>query len=267
MIHTIKALSTSTKTLLAALGLLSISSVSYATTVQIQTVLGDFEVNLYDKKTPETVKNFLSYVNSGAYTDTVIHRSNSKFIIQGGGFKYTGTPSVRPPLAAISSRAPVINEPVLSNVRGTIAMAKIGSNPNSATNQWFINLTDNSANLDSQNSGFTVFGQVTGNGMAIVEAIAALKNYSPTNSADLGNFPELPLRGYNSGTISIDEKHLVVVTGIVVINPSPDTADGLNPPLSKNKNDGKKSSGGSTGILLIASLLLLITARRFRFTR
>lgn len=272
MIHTIKALNTSTKTLLAALGLLSISSVSYATTVQIQTVLGDFEVNLYDKKTPETVKNFLSYVNAGVYKDSVIHRSVSDFMIQGGGFKYTGIPSVTPPLAPIAARAPVINEATLSNVRGTIAMAKQGNNPNSATNQWFINFKDNSTNLDFQNSGFTVFGEVTGNGMAIVDAIAALKVHK--NLAPLP-FNELPLRGYTSGPI--DDKHLVMVSGIVVLNPSPDTADALNPPPSKRLNNGGnngggnngggKSSGGSTGTLLIAGLLLLVTARRFRFTR
>lgn len=269
MIHTIKALSTSTKTLLAALGLLSISSVSYATTVQIQTVLGDFEVNLYDKKTPETVKNFLSYVNAGAYTDTAFHRSVKDFMIQGGGFKYTGTPAVTPPLAPIASRAPVVNEAVLSNVRGTIAMAKLDSQANSATNQWFINIKDNSTNLDFQNSGFTVFGEVTGNGMAIVDAIAALQTYDKTNSQ--ARFADLPLRNYTAGPI--DDKHLVMVTGIVVLNASPGTADALNPPPSKRLNNGGgnngggKSSGGSTGTLLIAGLLLLVTARRFRFIR
>lgn len=264
MIHTIKALSTPTKTWLAALGLLSISSFSYATTVQIQTVLGDFEVNLYDKKTPETVKNFLSYVNAGSYKDTVIHRSVKDFMIQGGGFKYTGTPSVTPPLAPVAAKAPVKNEATLSNVRGTIAMAKLGNNPNSATNQWFINIRDNSSNLDIQNSGFTVFGEVTGNGMAIVDAIAALKIHGNLAPLPLN---ELPLRAYTSG--AIDDKHLVMITGIVVLNPSPDTADALNPPPSKRLNNGggKKSSGGSTGALLIAGLLLLATARRFRFSR
>ena len=263
MINTIKALRTSTKTLLLTLGLLSASSVSYATTVQIQTVLGDFEVNLFDKKTPETVKNFLTYVNAGDYTDTVIHRSVKDFIVQGGGFAYTGTPAVAPPLAPIGARAPVVNEAVLSNLRGTIAMAKLGNNPNSATNQWFINLRDNSSNLDLQNGGFTVFGQVTGNGMAIVDAMAALatKNYASP-------FNELPLRNFSSGLI--DDQHLVLITGVVVLNPSPDTADNLNPAPSKrlnndNNNGGnKKSSGGSAGVFFILSLSLLMLLRRQR---
>ncbi len=252
------------KTTLVALGLLTCAGVAQATTVQIQTVLGDFEVNLFDKHTPQTVANFLAYVNAGAYTDTVVHRSVTGFVIQGGGFKYTGTGSVNPPLAPISANAPVINEPVFSNVRGTIAMAKLGGNPNSATNQWFINLSDNSQNLDNQNGGFTVFGQVTGNGMAIVDAIGSLKS----NWGFGAPFGELPLRGYTSGVI--DDTHLVMITGVVVLNPSPDTADNLNPkrrnPGSGGNDGGNKSGGGGgMGSVLWLSLLAglgLISRRR-----
>ncbi len=74
----------------------------------------------------------------------------------------------------------VTNEPELSNVRGTIAMAKLGTDPNSATNQWFISLADNSANLDVQNDGFTVFGIVMDNGMDIVDVIVALGRFDLT---------------------------------------------------------------------------------------
>ena len=61
----------------------------------------------------------------------------------------------------ITTKPAVINEPVYSNVKGTIAMAKQGGNENSATSQWFFNMSDNSQNLDLQNGGFTVFGQIT----------------------------------------------------------------------------------------------------------
>jgi peptidyl-prolyl cis-trans isomerase A (cyclophilin A) len=241
-----------------ALGLLASAGFAQATTVQIQTVLGDFEINLFDKHTPKTVENFLAYVNAGAYKDTVIHRSVAGFVIQGGGFKFDDNSTAMVPLVQITTNAPVVNEPKFSNVRGTIAMAKLGNNPNSATSQWFINLSDNSANLDYQNSGFTVFGQVTGNGMAIVDAIAALKKINAG-----GALTELPLRDYTSG--KIDDSHLAMIDNIVVLNSSPDTADSLNPKTITPKNNnpgtgggngGGGSGGGSAGylLLLLASL-------------
>lgn len=252
------------KQCLLGLGLLASASMAQATTVQFQTVLGDFEVNLFDKHTPKTVENFLAYIEAGAYEDTVFHRSVSGFVVQGGGFKYTGTPSVTVPLAPVTTNAPVINEPKFSNLRGTIAMAKIDKNPNSATSQWFINLKDNNANLDYDNSGFTVFGQVTGNGMAIVDAIAALQRYNHG-----GAFKELPLRNYTSG--AIDHTHLVMIDNIVVLNPSPDTADGLTPKVIAPKIDNPGTGGGSGGggggsvgywFLLIAMLGSLLAHRK-----
>ncbi|MDH5434732.1 MAG: peptidylprolyl isomerase, partial [Gammaproteobacteria bacterium] len=107
-----------------------------ATIVQFETPFGNFEVNLYDEKAPKTVANFLSYVNDGDYSNTVFHRSVSGFIVQGGGFIYNGSM----PLDTTVNKGSVRNEPVFSNVRGTIAMAKLANDPNSASNQWFFNL-------------------------------------------------------------------------------------------------------------------------------
>ena len=147
------------------------------------------------RTTPETVKNFLSYVDDGSYANTIIHRSVTDFVVQGGGFKAptaaSGQPGGTP--TTITARAPVVNEPGNTNVRGTIAMAKVGGNPDSATNQWFFNLKNNAANLDSQNGGFTAFGRVLGNGMAAVDAMAAIPNYDATGFYG-GAFDELPLR-------------------------------------------------------------------------
>lgn len=162
-----------------------------------------FFVELFDqagpgrtRTTPLTVANFLGYVDRGDYTNTIIHRSartlsNDPFVVQGGGFRAptvaSNLPGGVPP--TIAARPPVANEPGNTNVRGTIAMAKVGSDPNSATNQWFFNLGDNSANLDFQNSGFTAFGRVLGGGMTSVDAMAAVPTY------DFGSpFDELPLR-------------------------------------------------------------------------
>ena len=121
---------------------------------------GTVDVLLFDQSgvgAPETVENFLNYVEDEDYNDTIIHRSVADFIVQGGGFAVEDSQVVDLP-----ADAPVDNEfsAERSNVRGTIAMAKQGGNPNSATNQWFFNLGDNSANLDNQNGGFTVFGEV-----------------------------------------------------------------------------------------------------------
>lgn len=172
-------------TAITALTLL-IASETTATTVRLQTSLGPIDVVLFDAAAPITVANFLSYVNSGAYNGTFIHRSVPGFVIQGGGYTYSD--STGP--AHIAANAPIKNEfsASRSNLRGTIAMAKLGTGPDTATSEWFINLADNASNLDNQNGGFTVFGQVTGNGMAIVDALAALPLFnvgSPFDSLPL----------------------------------------------------------------------------------
>jgi peptidyl-prolyl cis-trans isomerase A (cyclophilin A) len=169
-----------------------------ATNVIIKTSLGDVELELFDEAAPQTVANFLTYVESGAFTNSFIHRSVPGFIVQGGGFTFANGAQ-----SSIPTNPPVINEPGISNTRGTIAMAKLGNDPNSATSQWFINLGDNSANLDAQNDGFTVFGQVIGDGMQVIDAIAALMRW------DAGApFSDIPLIDY-SGSGTITEEHLV----------------------------------------------------------
>ena len=145
--------------LLTIIGLLTsglgFANIASATIVEIKTSLSteSIKVNLYDTTTPATVKNFLNYLKDAHYNNSVIHRVSPGFVVQGGGFEFTGAW----PLTALAPKTPVINEPVYSNVKGTIAMAKKGNSVHSATNQWFFNLKDNSSNLDRQNGGFTVF--------------------------------------------------------------------------------------------------------------
>lgn len=149
------------------------------TIVGMETSLGSFIIELYDDKASFTVTNFLSYVTREDYNNTVIHRSIPGFIIQGGGYEcctFFGQ------VYHILTDKIVQNEyhSSRSNIRGTIAMAKQGGDPNSATSEWFFNLADNSANLDYQNEGFTVFGHVLDSGMDVVDAAAAL----PTTTQD-----------------------------------------------------------------------------------
>lgn len=197
-------------------------SVTAGTIVRFETVMGNFDVELFDDETPVTVANFLSYVNNGDYVNTMIHRASPEFVIQGGRHFYDGTPRVEPrffPL--VPSREAIPNEPVRSNLRGTLAMAKrsTGIDPvNSATNQWYINLADNTE-LDQQNGGFTVFGEVLGDGMAVVDAIAELDIYvfeDPWGEAPLRNYT---LEDYNSFR-PINDDHLVIVNRIFVVDPN-----------------------------------------------
>lgn len=125
------------------------------------------DMALFSNRTPVTRQNFLNYVTSGRYVNSIIHRSSPDFVIQGGAVfltdivydqstkTYTYTP------ASITPDPAIVNEFGVSNTLGTISMAKLGGDPNSATSSWFVSLGANSANLDAQNGGFTVFGRVT----------------------------------------------------------------------------------------------------------
>jgi cyclophilin family peptidyl-prolyl cis-trans isomerase len=241
---------------------------SGATIVEFQTVMGNFEVNLYDNDTPETVTNFLAYVNNGAYSNVVFHRSAASFVVQGGGFTF----DTALPLIGVPPNPAVTNEPEFSNVRGTIAMAKSPGDPDSATNQWFFNLGNNSGNLDSQNGGFTAFGEVTGNGMDVVDAIAALPTF-----AFGGAFDELPLQIYTAtdfgNGLDPDDRHLIIVTAIIVTDTTVNSAAGLNPARNTSNSGGNPpptgggGGGGATDlwmILLLLSMVLRSAEIRFR---
>ncbi len=184
--------------------------------VRFWTESGPINVRLYDD-TPLTKANFLQYVNSGAYDGTFIHRSIPGFVVQGGGFFATGPLGVD----AVPTHPPVKNEPVHSNVRGTIAMAKLGGDPDSATSQWFFNLTDNSDNLDNQNGGFTAFGEITdAAGLAVMDQLAAFPRLNMG-----GAFTDLPVQpgttpeSLNMLTDAVDIERVAVLQEVVPTNP------------------------------------------------
>ena len=189
--------------------------------VRFTTTLGNIDVQLSPADAPLNVANFLSYVDAGSYNGSFIHRSVPGFVIQGGGYLF-----VNGEVEAIPTQPAVVNEFKLSNVRGTIAMALAGSDPNSATDEWFFNLADNSANLDTQNGGFTVIGHIINtDGLTVMDDIAALQVIdADPNDADTA-FGELPVIDYTSGA-ALTASNLVNVQSITRLTSHPAFFDG-----------------------------------------
>jgi peptidyl-prolyl cis-trans isomerase A (cyclophilin A) len=148
--------------------------------VELKTTRGAIVIELYADKAPKSTANFLQYVKAGHYKGTVFHRIINGFVIQGGGFDTT--------MNQKPTRAPIENEASngLRNERGTLAMART-MDPNSATSQFYINLSDNAAlNYASPDKpGYAVFGKVV-QGMDVVDSIAK----SPTSNS--GSFRDVP---------------------------------------------------------------------------
>ena len=217
---------------------------SQATIVEMQTSHGVIELNLFDQQAPNTVANFLSYIEDDAYNQTVIHRSVSDFVIQGGGFTFTDE------LVPITTKPAVVNEPVLSNVKGTIAMAKLANDENSATSQWFFNMVDNSEALDTQNGGFTVFGQITAQSQATLDNIAGLVHCGDIPLVDITS------EQCSSSDVALSSANFVTINSVVVLDDDPLSSANLNPTAntlisqddSSAEAGSSSSSGGSMGI-------------------
>jgi len=196
------------------------------TIARIVTSLGAVDIHLFNGRAPQTVANFLKYITDGDYTNTIFHRVVTAFVVQGGGYR----PQL--PASHIATDPAVVNEFGVSSQRGTVAMAKTGNVVNSATSEWFFNLGDNAANLDNQNGGFTVFGEVIGNGMAVVDDIAATPLYT-----DGGTFPNLPLRNYSGGALQ-DSNWIKLLTATTVANLSFSVVGNTNAALVTPTVDG-----------------------------
>lgn len=152
---------------LSLLILFAVMNCRAGTYVQFRTLYGDIEVELYDQDKPVTVQNFLRYVRTGAYRDTFFHRCVPNFVVQGGGFFTTHRTEAEAFLtvSAVTNFGAIPNEfgagQTFSNTYGTIAMAKLGGDTNSASSQWFFN-TANNLFLDANdtNNLFVVFGKM-----------------------------------------------------------------------------------------------------------
>jgi len=181
---------------------------------QSQYVSAPFFLDLRDNDAPLTVDNFKSYITSGEYDYTVIHRSahfgdGSPFVLQGGGFwvANAGGGIVSPQYVAdFGNIGSEFDPATMSNLRGTIAMARQGSDENSASNQWFVNMADNTF-LDYADNpdivGFTVFGDVVDTteqpGMAFLDDVANVQTYNfgvPGVTPYVPAWTDIPLVNY-----------------------------------------------------------------------
>ncbi|MGL4550402.1 MAG: peptidylprolyl isomerase [Gemmataceae bacterium] len=208
--------------------------------IRFKTTFGDINVELYDRIAPQTVANFFNYITSDAYDNTVFHRLVSGFVSQAGGFKYNEdlrTITAITDLPAVKNEPGTFNlgDPVTtsrSNAAGTIAMAKQEGNPNSATNEFFFNLSNNRGSatatppgLDFQNEGFTVFGKIVGAGnqteaAALTQLTNALGTFTATNKSSANSaFSAFPLKGTTAPNFPADAApaNLALITDVQII--------------------------------------------------
>ena len=148
--------------------------------VRLITSHGDIEVELDRAKAPISVNNFLTYVKKKLYDNTLFHRLESEFVLQGGGYDIN--------YKAVDELKPIFNESGngLKNQLGTIAMARL-NNPHSATSQFYFNLNGNSHLDPGRNWGYAVFGYITA-GQDVIEKIRAIQT---DTSVELG-WPNVP---------------------------------------------------------------------------
>ena len=145
------------------------TTLEFHTNFWSQSLGAKFFVEVYNDQnktyqtTSITTNNFIGYINDGSYNNTLIHRLVPDFVIQGGGYTWpvlASNESGGYPLK-VKSKGEITNEPFYSNLMGTIAMAQVSGQQNSATSEWLLNLSDNKS-LDSQNEGFSIFGHLLG---------------------------------------------------------------------------------------------------------
>ncbi len=184
------------------LGVVSISAATDLPRIEIETNQGNITLELYPEKAPKTVANFLQYVNAEFYTGTIFHRVINNFMIQGGGFTrdFTEKPT----------NAPIVNEANngLLNELGTVAMARTNE-PDSATAQFFINLTNNQflnhVYPSAEQMGYCVFGKV-------IKGLDVVKKIGLTPTSTIGGFADVPVKAVTIKSIKVINGAAVVPT-------------------------------------------------------
>ena len=222
-------------------------TLQFNTNFSTESISNKFFVEVYNdqnetnKTTPITTNNFIEYVSDGSYDKTLIHRLASDFVIQGGGYTWPNASSDEAggvPLR-VKSKGEIINEPVNSNLMGTIAMAKVSGQPNSATSEWFINLSNNQS-LDTQNEGFSVFGHILGD---TIKNPLLLNNQTIYNVsyADVGlNIPELPLINVQGNVLNNTNYFAIHTISTISQRPS-EIENVFNVIITANDSNGNQS--------------------------
>jgi peptidyl-prolyl cis-trans isomerase A (cyclophilin A) len=203
---------------------IALANPSHATVVRFNSNAGSFDVRMYDTATPLSVTNILNYVNDGDFTDSIVHRAENSysqqpdgsfvsnpFVIQGGDWSFPEGGV----LTQIPSNPSVMNEPGISNLRGTMALARQGGLVNSGTNNWFVNTGDNPG-LDMVDEGFTVFGRVVNDGMQVVDAISIMQQATIRNQFNQSLGSTFPVHGDLSNGLSRD--NFVLFTSVEELN-------------------------------------------------
>ena len=186
-------------------------------------MFASFDVAMFDARTPVSVANFAAIAGRGDYDGTFFHRSVNTAglgigIIQGGGFSFTDGEGV----AVVPGVDPIVNEPGLLNTTGTIAMAKTGDGPDTATTQWYFNTADNPG-LDNpaNNGGYTVFGEVLYDGMDVCGLDAGTGGIANLPTVDAGGgagpFTTLPVSEDYVFPEVITEDDLVNLTSVTEV--------------------------------------------------
>jgi cyclophilin family peptidyl-prolyl cis-trans isomerase len=239
----------------------NVAIVTTNSVADVVTDLGDIPMELLSQSAPVTVANFVFYADKGAYDNTIFHRSVPGFVIQGGGYVASTN------LASISAKAPITNEYSIPNTRGTVSMALVGTNRNSATTQWFINLTNNSSILDNTNTAanpsFAVFARVLGKGLSVVDSISSLPIY---NAA--APFNELPTQGVTNGQLNLKISNLVsmdigIVRGPAVVIVGAGTAKIV---ASQEGDSNSLAATPMTNSLVVGKAKALVSLSNLRHT-
>ena len=178
--------------------------------------VGTIRLALYDRDKPATVKNFLKYVLSGAYSNNFIHYDASNFVCQGGSLKVVSFGGGGQAVVPVAENAPITNElgagTFFSNLRGTIAMVHYPGQPTNTTCHWFINLAENTAfDAPDTNHAYVVFGHVI-SGLTNLDRLNPTATNTTIKLMNLGGWLSSCPVNYSANPSTVTYSNLLTIT-------------------------------------------------------